>query len=125
MKEPKYSLFQSCIDIYDQFCKDKIGVGAKIDGQQGKAMKSILSYLKRQCDGNEKMTEQSWSVILGNWDSLDKWQKNRVKLSEINSDLLNIINQIKNGRGQNSKNTGTELNQAINDRFGPEEYGGS
>ena len=43
------TIYKMSIDIYHKFCLSNFDAPAKIDSVQGKAMKSILSYLKTLC----------------------------------------------------------------------------
>ena len=101
------------IAIYDTFIKSKLGVGAKIDGQQGKAMKSIITYLKTNVKGEtEKDILTAWQFIFEQWDLLDDFTQKQIKLSQINSNILNILNQIRNG-----KKAGNNLETNIRNRM--------
>lgn len=102
-KEPN-TLYSKMVDMYDSFCEEKTGVGCKIDGMQGKAMKSIISYLKKQCiKKNKELNEEqlndnvllSWTYVLTNWDRLDDYNRGRLRLNEINSSMLNILSKLK------------------------------
>ena len=73
-----------------------MGVGAKIDASDGKAMKEIISYLKSQADDGQEL--DAWKFILGNWDRLDKFLQNQIKIRQINSNLINILNQFRNAK---------------------------
>tara|TARA_R110002012_G_scaffold77863_3_gene198560 strand:- start:1052 stop:1765 length:714 start_codon:yes stop_codon:yes gene_type:complete len=109
------SLYTDMISSYDEFCKQEIGVAAKIDGQQGKAMKSIIVYLKKQVKdtghGDEGVLN-AWRFILNKWNMLDDFTQKQVKISQINSNMLTILNQIRNGK----KSTASSLEQKIRDR---------
>lgn len=97
---PAYPL---CIEIYDNFCKQRLGVGAKIDGEQGKAMKLIIEYIRGQIKGevNETIIAGAWNTILGNFAKWSAFNQRNLKLSQINSNLLNIINEIRNSSSAN------------------------
>lgn len=102
----KGKIFTDAVEVYDQFCKARFDVGAKIDGAQGNAMKKILVYLRANShDKSDEGVLNAWKYILQNWDKLDDWLKGQVKLTQINSNMLNIINQLK--YGHNSRSTGT------------------
>lgn len=102
----KGKLFTDAIEAYDDFCKVRFHVGAKIDGAQGNAMKKILVYLRANShDKSDEGILNAWKYILQNWEKLDDWLKGQVKLTQINSNMLNIINQLK--YGHNSRSIGT------------------
>lgn len=122
VKNEANGLYQKTIEQYDIFCNNKIGMGAKIDGLQGKSMKQIIEYLKTQVlkkqgdlQGENLDTEvlNAWSFILANWDLLDAFHAQQVKLNQINSNLPNILTQIRNGkqksRNQKFARTSTEI----------------
>lgn len=98
-KSTSSSVYKKCIDLYDQFCREKLNAGCKIDGAQGKAMKQIIQYLlKNAPTGSSQEVIYTWTHILLSWDQLDKFYKSQMKLTQINSNLINIINQLKNGK---------------------------
>jgi hypothetical protein len=69
----------------------------KWDGEQVKAAKSIIAYLKTlPTVGNDEQLLNAWRVILKQWHKLDDYQGKKIKLTEINSDIIKIIDQIKN-----------------------------
>ena len=117
------TLYTKMIDDYDAFCQNLTGVGCKIDGAQGKSMKQIIAFLETQCrkKRNDLTPEQleenvliSWKYILTNWDKLDDYNRGRVKLTEINSNMLNILIKLKEkpiNKKQNQRNE--QINQAI------------
>jgi len=98
------TIYAKMVKQYDKFCQDHTGVGSKMDGMQGKAMKSIIVFLEKQClRKNEELNKEqlnnnvmlSWEYILTNWSKLDDYNRNRIKLSDINSSLSNILMQLK------------------------------
>ena len=98
------TLYSKMVEIYDNFCFHHTGVGSKMDGMQGKAMKSIIVFLKKQCVkktpdlSNEDLDKNvilSWEYILKSWDKLDNYNRNRIKLSDINSSMSNILMKLK------------------------------
>lgn len=100
-EEPKNLLYQNVLQEYNDFIKLKTSCPAKIDGQQGNAAKAIISYLKTA--SNDKTDDGilgAWKYILINWTRLDAFHQGKLKLSEINSNMVNIIGQIKNGTKQ-------------------------
>jgi DNA-binding transcriptional regulator YhcF (GntR family) len=104
------SIYAECIKLYDEFCHNRIGCGCKMDGLQGKAMKSIIKYLKTQVR-HEKEAKLAWEYILRNWDRLDEFHQKQIKLNQIDSNLMNILNQLRNGKKRTS-----DLEQKIRDR---------
>ena len=107
------SVFQKCSDIYNNFCLRITNCSGVFDGLQGKSLNSIIAYLlknvKEQPPTDESICN-AFQVILDNYDSWDKFHKDQLKLNQINSNLINIINSIKNGKS-NSKTP--DLDQSI------------
>ena len=122
------TLYSKMIEEYDNFCHEYTGVGSKIDGMQGKSMKSIISFLEKQCKRKNKDLSKedlskedlegnvllSWKYILANWEKLDDYNRNRIKLSEINSSLSNILMKIKEQPiNKKQKQRYEQINQAV------------
>ncbi len=117
------TLYAKMVDKYDDFCTLHTGVGSKMDGMQGKAMKSIILFLNKQCiKKNKDLTEieleenvlLSWEYILNNWNKLDDFNRNRVKLSDINSSLSNILMKLKEQPiNKKQKQRYEQINQAV------------
>lgn len=108
-------LFQDSNDIYDQFMKSR-GLVAEFGGAEGKSMKRIIAYLiDMLMDQNkESFTADTMKVkvlkslkyIFDSWSKLDLFYQNQLKLTQISSNLVNIINQIKNDTGIKNNKTG-------------------
>ena len=101
-KTTKY--YTDFVSIYNNFCKKNIGVSCKMDGIQGKALKRIIVYLKKECK-DESLLIESWKFILYHWNKLDDFHKKQIKLTQIDSNLINILNQLRNGKRQQVTNT--------------------
>jgi len=119
-------LFKNCISVYNDFIKEKTGASAKIDGAQGNAMKSIIKYLLAQekISGNEEQALIGWKFILENFSKVEPFLQKQLKITEINSNIPNILNQIKNGipkSGNAKKPIGQladEVRQSIEKEYG-------
>lgn len=115
-KNEKNILYQSAIDIYCKWIENDFGFKAKIDGAQGNALKSILSYLKKFRGNNQSDDDQvlrDLEAIFKHWKRLDKFIQGQTKLTQINSNLQNIINQLKNETNQRYGITDNEINSII------------
>lgn len=99
--------YQKMLSIYNDFCLKQFDAPCKINGLEGKALKQIINYLIKVSQ-NKGMPDNncvsSFEYILSNWQKLDDFTKNQIKLSQINSNLTNIINQLKNGTKKESSN---------------------
>lgn len=100
------SAYVLCVEIYDKFCKSKINAGAIIDGTQGKALKSIISYLEKNIKvqpADDKSITDAFKYIFDHFDKWDDFHKKQIKLSQISSNLLNILNSIKDAKNKTKK----------------------
>lgn len=99
------SLHAHCIGLYTAFF-EKFSGGAppKIDGAQGKAMKCIIAYLKGAVrkkqpgiagDALDEAVKDALQLIFTHWHKLDKFYQHKTRLTELNSNLQNIIIQIR------------------------------
>lgn len=94
------------IEIYDKFIKKRTGLPAMIDGEQGNAAKKIIKYLTNvSATKDEEGCLKGWNYILDNWSKLTPYQQNRLKLSEITSDIVKVLDQIKNGNKGDGRKT--------------------
>lgn len=94
----QFSQFQDFVKAYDDFCRSFSGVGAKMDGAQGAALKKIVAYLIRENkDKDEAGALLAWNYILNNWKNLTKFIQNQVSLTQINKNLPEILTQLRNG----------------------------
>jgi len=108
------TLYKDMISIYDTFCLKMFDAPAKINGVEGKAMKQIITYLKTLCkakgDSTDDAVKYSLTYILNSWHTLEPFYQKQIKLTQINSNLTNIINQIKNGtEKRNSSSIADEI----------------
>lgn len=119
--------YADCIGLYNSFCLKKLNVSAKIDGAQGNAMKSIIAYLSSipKIKEGAHTVQESLSFVFDNWDKVDSFYQTKIKLTDINSNFINILNSIRNP----SKNgihkqplTGDDLTQAIRDDLKRNKY---
>ena len=92
--------FKRCIGIYNSFCKSKTGMGAKIDASDGKALKSILTYLKgaEAVKRGDSTIEGEFEAILSQWSVLEAFLQDKIRLRQLNSNLPTILAQIKKSK---------------------------
>lgn len=94
---PEDTDYKDCIEVYNNFIKKLTGgAGAKFDGQQGKAMKAIIAYIKGQAKTSGASASSLLDVVFANWHKIEPFLQQQTTLSQINSNLQNIIIQIKN-----------------------------
>lgn len=102
------------VSRYNDFCKKQIGVGCKLDGMQGKALKRIIRYLEKESKG-ERVVE-AWEYVLTNWHKLEPFYQKQIKVTQIDSNFINILNQLRNGKGK--RTNVSNASQSIRDRAG-------
>lgn len=92
-------LYSSLMAIYFDFVKQHTGVPPKVSQIEGKALKNIIKYLM-SIKPDEREVEIGWKAIFENFNKWDAFHQKQLKLSQIDSNLLNIISSIKNGKQQ-------------------------
>ena len=119
------TLYQEMVEIYyNWFSERNDGVPPKIDGGDGTALKNIISYFKTIYKGRKepKGTEREevtgmWIFIFTNWHSLDSFYQKQTKLTQINSNITNIINEFKNGARKSKSNPKDKSDDARAERI--------
>lgn len=108
MGDKKLEMYHQFIDTYDQFCRAYIGAGAKLDGVQGKAMKSIIAYLTKESKAkSEEGALLAWKFILAHWGKLTKFIQNQTSLVQINKNLQEILTQLRRGKDKQADQQNT------------------
>lgn len=87
-KETAHEIF---MQLYHTWYKEKFGLSPKIQAKDAKALKSIITYLKKQGDGDIDVAKKGFEYILEHWDSLDAFHQKQTTLAQIDSNLNNII----------------------------------
>lgn len=96
-KSPEYNEF---LEKYFKWFESKYGVKPQFDGSDGKALKTLIKYLKENSAG---AALDSFEYILRAWDRLDDFTQKQNKIRQIGSNINSIIHQLKvgkNGKGQ-------------------------
>lgn len=93
-------------EVYNQFMgayfaffrKVNNGIEPNITAAQGKALKEIIKYLRRQSHSKDDAGAlASWEFILSNWHKLTKFIQQQNSLTQIYKYINEIITQLKNG----------------------------
>lgn len=115
----KYPLFEQFVGVYFNFMISRVPlfVFSKVDG---KNLKEIIAKLMKVNGGaTEAKALEMWEYIFHHWARLSPFMGQKRKLSEINANLVEIIDQLKNGHYANKSteqaNT-ANAQQIINDR---------
>jgi len=93
---PEYKL---CVEIYFNFVKEKTGVEPNFTAAEGQALKKIIKWIhqNQKKEVTIENTVNAFKFIFINFDKWDDFHKKQLKLIQINSNIINIINSIKNG----------------------------
>lgn len=96
--------FQKCMGVYSDFIKLQTGAPPKISPVDGKSVKDIISYLEKfpNAENGSKTVSELFEYILQNFVKWDKFHKTQIKLPQISSNLINIVNTLKNGQATNT-----------------------
>lgn len=104
---------QSCIKLYADWYDERIGVMPQILAADASGMKSIVKYLIKAVKAKSPnltdaevvdRVERAWVLILNKWNTLTPFLQSQVKISQINSNLTNILHAIKNPKVDKASN---------------------
>lgn len=107
-------IYPKCMDLYNSFIISRTGVGAKINAGTGAAMNKIIAYLKSQIknkDNHQEEIPRAFEYLFAHFDKWDKFHQGQLNLNQIESNLVNILNSIRNGK-QNTKDVGAAYRKA-------------
>lgn len=123
-------LFQRFTASYDAFFKKLNGVPPKYDKASGAATNSLMAYFRKIATDRatkdqvnhpgeqyiDDKAHEAWEYVLNNWLKLDGFLQTKTRLIDINSNIQNIITQLKNGHSKkpngNSGPTGGNVSTA-------------
>ena len=98
-------LYSKMVDLYFNWFKDlNGGIPPKFGKADGSAMKQIINYFKyihKQANNGKDEVEEvilMFTYILTNWAKIDPFLQKQTKLIQINGNIQNIINDLKNGK---------------------------
>lgn len=121
-------LYSKMVDLYFNWFKDlNDGIPPKFGKADGSAMKQIINYFKyihKQANNGKDEVEEvilMFTYILTNWAKIDPFLQKQTKLIQINGNIQNIINDLKNGkRNSTSKSDKSEhaRTSRVQDAFG-------
>lgn len=124
------SIFQRFTATYDAFFRKLNGVPPQYNGASGTATNSLVAYFRKiakdraekdqvNAPGDQYVDDkahEAWEYVLNNWLKLDGFLQTKTRLIDINSNIPNIITQLKNGHSKkqtgNSGPTGGNVSTA-------------
>lgn len=110
-KKERTDLHHRVIAIYSKFMIDMNGIKPQITGQDGEAAKRIIDYLRTIVkDGTDEGVCAALQFIFKNWQKLEKFQRDQIKLIQIAGNMNPIITQFrKKNLSTNDKQPITEI----------------
>jgi hypothetical protein len=143
--DPKpQGLFQRFTASYDAFFKKLNGVPAQYGKASGAATNSLVAYFRKIAKDRalkdhapndpgeayiDDKAHEGWEYVLNNWGKLDGFLQTKTRLIDINSNIQNIITQLKNGHSKkqtgNSGPTGGNVSTASLAHTIAQVYGGA
>jgi len=93
--KPK-SLHSKFMNAYTAFYATTTGMAPRINRVEGVALSSIIKHLLSLSNENEAL--EVWGAILANWKLLKPYYREKMELRHINSNLTNILRQLKDGQ---------------------------
>lgn len=118
------NLHSKFIEIYVNWYYKKIGAKYKFSGgADGTAAKQMINYIRaaqKEKNGYESTDDEilnAWEFILNNWAKWESFYQGQMKLSQINSNMANIMANIKgiskNGNNLTAKDDWNEITRII------------
>jgi len=106
-KENHYSVF---VEDYKKFIEGR-GLAFRFSAVDGKHLKQIISYLENLPSSQNKEPIELFRFILNNWEHLGSWLKTQTQIRQINSQLPNIIETLK--QHYNGKDNKTQRHNSV------------
>ena len=123
-------LYARMVEIYFDWFKGLSGVSPKFGQAEGASLKQLINYFKILYKANKKEGENEFdevtkmfSFIFSHWNLIDPFYQKQTKLTQINSNIQNIINDIKNGHGKKQQSNSKDKSEhargeRLQDAFG-------
>ena len=119
-------VFHKVLDIYYKFHEEKTGVVKEINSKDGKKVKELIAFCEKNTKrkhgdvSQEQLDLETVNAVQWIFNNYDKWGNayhKSLKLEMIVSNLIDIINNIKNGITNNNTNkpTVSNLERAVKD----------
>ena len=112
MKEQKLEAFKRCMSLYCSWFESERGFKARIDASDGKGLKETVAYLFSLTPDTDSVVNM-FEYILRHWSELSDFYQKGVRLRQINSNLVNIIDSFKNGQTTNKSGISADYLQRV------------
>jgi hypothetical protein len=118
----KETLYTEFVKIHYEFYKEQTGLPYKFTKGDGDAIKSIITYLKQVAEEKQKEPAEIWKFILKNYELWDEFFKKQIKPVQINSNISNIILNIKkHGSSKNKWDKYADIHRELSEEWAAEE----
>lgn len=104
------SLYSPFVHEFLKFYEERVGVQYNFTKIDGANIKKIVAYFKKISAGREL---ESWKIVLDSYPKWDKFYQGQLKPQQINSNLPNILNNIKNGKRNTKSRFEKNIDTAI------------
>lgn len=116
-------LYSKMVEIYFDWFKKLSGVSPKFGQAEGASMKQIINYFKvlhkaNKSEGENEFDEvtKMFNYVFNYWHLIDPFLQKQTKVTQINSNIQNIINDIKNGHKRKQSNSKDKSEHARGER---------
>lgn len=97
VNKDKDKIYNRLTKFYFAWHEKKVGIKPQFDGSDGKSLNSIITYLESVESGAENVFK-NFTALLSNYDQWDKFHRGQTRIRQINANLTNIINHLKNSK---------------------------
>jgi hypothetical protein len=119
--EQSSAVHKNCMALYATFIQMQTGSKAQIDAAGGKALNTIINYLRsnlpQDMENKDDEVLGAWEKILRRYVHWEPFHQNQLKLTQISSNLINIINAIKKHSASPPRSGGQGMSDADYNKF--------
>lgn len=118
-KEPPHPMHNWAVQAYKDFLA-RYGLPAMFDPRQGKALKELLTKLQNMTTSKSpEGALNALKFVFDNWDRVNQYHLKKKTVTHINTNLVEILDQIKNGanKKQANLNEARQLANAITRKY--------
>lgn len=109
-EETEMKRHQEFVDLYHNWYQDRAKIPPRYFEADFKAIKSIRRYLTESKKGDHQKALSTWRYILDNWGKLEDFLQRQTKLTQVDRNMVNILNQLRSdfknvSNGNNTTNS--------------------
>lgn len=95
--------YSEYVDAFMEFYTFRTEMPYYFKAIDGKAIKDIIRYLEKIAQAKNKDPVEVWKFILSQYDKWEIFYQKQLKPNQINSNLPNILNNLRNGNSKKDK----------------------